>query len=195
MGGHYSHEYQLLTDAGQDDVMSCSSCGSSFNQELLNTTTIGDEGFCRSDEEMNNQGCDGQQSSGAVIEEQTTAMKKSESKVNEGISKNEKRGMELKCLNCGRSDSIQSRKGIEVGHTFLLGTRYSKPFNACFNVQPSMMNSSSSPPSSPPSLTRSSGSLSAPSLSPSSPLSKDKKEQKEENETSIGTTSSSSKKE
>lgn len=35
------------------------------------------------------------------------------------------------CDICG-NESFSETKGIEVGHTFVLGTRYSKPLNACY---------------------------------------------------------------
>lgn len=116
MGGQYSHEYQLLTDAGQDDVMVCSSCGHCFNQELLSKDIA------------------------QSTEEQTTMDHESELNQHQQQQLNQQK---VKCLNCG-SESIESKKGIEVGHTFLLGTRYSQPFNACYkqNVNSSLPRSS-----------------------------------------------------
>lgn len=114
MGGQYSHEYQLLTDAGQDDVMICSSCGHCFNQELL-TKDIA-------------------QSTKEQTTMDTSGLNQQQQQFNQ---------QKVKCLNCG-SESIDSMKGIEVGHTFLLGTRYSQPFNACYKSTNTPWSSTSS---------------------------------------------------
>ncbi|XP_017782213.1 PREDICTED: probable proline--tRNA ligase, mitochondrial [Nicrophorus vespilloides] len=41
-------------------------------------------------------------------------------------------GDELQCPVCGNNDKDLIKNGIEVGHTFLLGEKYSKPLNANF---------------------------------------------------------------
>ncbi|XP_006824315.1 putative proline--tRNA ligase, mitochondrial [Saccoglossus kowalevskii] len=37
------------------------------------------------------------------------------------------------CSHCGTTNSLESRQGIEVGHAFYLGTKYSKVFNADYS--------------------------------------------------------------
>lgn len=79
MGGKFSHEYHLISEVGEDDLLFCNSCGSAINSEL----NADDNNFA------------------------------------------------TKCLNCGANDIIH-KNGIEVGHAFLLGTKYSKAFDANF---------------------------------------------------------------
>jgi len=74
MGGSLSHEYHLLSDAGEDLVLQCNNCGSAFNEEVCS---------------------------------------------------------DAKCSSCG-AGSLESKTGIELGHTFLLGTRYTSALGAHF---------------------------------------------------------------
>ncbi|XP_075222875.1 prolyl-tRNA synthetase 2-like protein, mitochondrial [Lycorma delicatula] len=76
MGGTFSHEYHYLADIGDDTLLVCNSCNSSWNSKLHSENNI--------------------------------------------------------CHNCGSSD-LKLYKGIEVGHTFLLGTRYSSILKAKYS--------------------------------------------------------------
>ncbi|KAB7505327.1 putative proline--tRNA ligase, mitochondrial [Armadillidium nasatum] len=76
IGGIKSHEFHVLSDVGEDSILSCTSCGFSANIDVL------------SDEHLNT------------------------------------------CQSCGTA--LITKKGIEVGHSFLLGTKYSVPLSAQF---------------------------------------------------------------
>lgn len=76
MGGHSSHEYQLLTNIGEDEIIKCQSCQRAVNIEL-----------CLEDGKI----CD-------------------------------------KCI----PSNLKSHEGIEIGHTFILGDKYSKIMKATF---------------------------------------------------------------
>ncbi|KAF2901000.1 hypothetical protein ILUMI_05184 [Ignelater luminosus] len=52
-----------------------------------------------------------------------------------GYSANVQHSGNEKCGNCGNSNNLQINRGIEVGHTFLLGDKYSKPLKAFFLTQ------------------------------------------------------------
>jgi prolyl-tRNA synthetase len=73
MGGKESHEFHLLADVGEDDLVVCPACGSGWNAEM-------DLDF------------------GEI------------------------------CANCDER-GLQRRRGIEVGHIFKLGTRYTESMN------------------------------------------------------------------
>lgn len=82
IGGLFSHEFHLLSNAGQDYVLQCDGCGCSVTAPLL-----------------------------------------------------EERGVDVEvgqapCPDCGKT--MTGTKAIEVGHTFLLGTKYSAPLQAVF---------------------------------------------------------------
>ena len=49
-----------------------------------------------------------------------------------GAGTNKELAADLACADTCCSRQVRERRGIEVGHTFLLGTRYSKPFKANF---------------------------------------------------------------
>ena len=75
MGGKESHEYHILTQIGEDQIVKCKSCSNAVNKELC----------------LNG----------------------------------------LVCDKCAKSE-MEIHQGIEIGHTFNLGDRYSKAFNATF---------------------------------------------------------------
>lgn len=75
MGGNESHEFMLVSEAGEDRIMLCAQCSFAANIEVL----------------------------------------KKEVKT---------------CPKC--RGSLEERRSIELGHTFKLGTKYSKPFNIYF---------------------------------------------------------------
>lgn len=75
MGGSISHEYHFLSQIGEDRILKCKGCGSTFNEEFLETS--------------NN------------------------------------------CQQC-KSTDFEEGKGMEIGHTFLLGDKYSKPLGATY---------------------------------------------------------------
>lgn len=77
IGGILSHEFQLLADIGEDQLMVCGDCSFAANVE----TVAADQSHCP------------------------------------------------KC----QSGTLVESKGIEVGHTFYLGTKYSEVFNAVFS--------------------------------------------------------------
>ena len=76
MGGNTSHEYQILTSIGEDQIVTCNSCQRAVNKEL-----------CGSDGKV--------------------------------------------CEKCTVSE-LQHHQGIEIGHTFILGDKYSKVLKATF---------------------------------------------------------------
>ena len=39
------------------------------------------------------------------------------------------------CPNCKRSHCLENKKGIEIGHTFYLASRYTQPFEATFTTK------------------------------------------------------------
>lgn len=76
MGGNTSHEYQILTSIGEDQIVKCSACLKAVNKELC----IGEGKICEK--------CD--------------------------------------------KASLEHHMGIEIGHTFILGDKYSKALNATY---------------------------------------------------------------
>lgn len=76
MGGNTSHEFQILTGIGEDQIVKCTTCERAVNKEL-----------CLADGRI----CD-------------------------------------KC----RKENLEHHQGIEIGHTFILGEKYSKAFKATF---------------------------------------------------------------
>ncbi|XP_014288716.1 probable proline--tRNA ligase, mitochondrial [Halyomorpha halys] len=74
MKGIYSHEYHVISDIGEDNVMICNNCSSAYNIDNLEVKT---------------------------------------------------------CSNCN-SNAFLTVKGIEVGHTFLLGSVYTEALSALF---------------------------------------------------------------
>ncbi|RWS28549.1 putative proline--tRNA ligase-like protein [Leptotrombidium deliense] len=71
IGGKHSHEYHILADVGEDEILMCEKCRTGFNAELSDQDKV--------------------------------------------------------CRCCG--EQLVSKRAIELGHTFLLGTRYSEPFD------------------------------------------------------------------
>lgn len=74
MKGIYSHEYHIISDIGEDNLMICNNCSNAYNTDNLDIKT---------------------------------------------------------CSNCN-SNTFLSVKGVEVGHTFLLGSVYTEALNASF---------------------------------------------------------------
>mmetsp|Transcript_3847 Transcript_3847/g.4428 ORF Transcript_3847/g.4428 Transcript_3847/m.4428 type:complete len:447 (+) Transcript_3847:2-1342(+) len=81
IGGNHSHEYHIIADAGEDDLVCCDTGDYSVNIELLE---IDPTDFVVSS-------CS-----------------------------------EPSC-SCGGSGRLHLKKGIEIGHCFILGTKYSEP--------------------------------------------------------------------
>ena len=77
IGGSLSHEFQVLAQSGEDEILSCESCSYAANRELI-----------------------------------------------------EKKGVKL-CPGCGKG-KMKSYRGIEVGHIFYLGKKYSEALSATF---------------------------------------------------------------
>lgn len=84
IGGSLSHEYHIVSDIGEDELVVCDACGFQTNVELLP---------CDSGNKTPNSFC--------------------------------KKGKGAEC-------QATRKKGIEVGHAFYLGTKYSSAFNATF---------------------------------------------------------------
>ena len=82
IGGDLSHEYHVLSEDGEDTIISCSNCGFAMNEEL------------------------------APFKDYS------------------------RCPKCS-STSIKAMNAIELGHTFHLGTRYSKPLGLEIAPNPS----------------------------------------------------------
>lgn len=79
MGGTISHEYLMISESGEDTLLTCDSCGESFNAEF------------RSDKDP--------------------------------------------CLNCQTSSSFTKFPAIEVGHSFMLNTKYTQSFDFLINTK------------------------------------------------------------
>ena len=111
IGGHLSHEYQVLSAAGQDVILVCRDCGHAISQELAS-------------------------SHGATADQmpagrEAVDSKQDETREGDRDSHDSPRVPQVNCPACG-AGQLESRKGIEVGHTFLLGTRYTQPFDVGF---------------------------------------------------------------
>lgn len=89
IGGLYSHEYHVLSDAGQDTLFVCPVC----------SHTVGQESHRQQDDNMENV--------------------------------NSQHEICQRCFNSSDKKEVKmkQRRGIEVGHTFLLGTRYTEHFD------------------------------------------------------------------
>lgn len=77
MGGNESHEYHILTEIGEDQIVMCPTCSLAVNKELC---------------------IDG----------------------------------DLICNKCDKAN-LKQEQGIEIGHTFMLGDKYSKVFKATYS--------------------------------------------------------------
>ena len=100
IGGVHSHEYHVLSDAGQDVILVCPDCGHKLNEEEVTTN----------DHHVNEKA--NKTSNNINSESQTTFCPK--------------------CLESANKQVLQEKKkAIEVGHTFLLGDRYTLPFDCC----------------------------------------------------------------
>jgi prolyl-tRNA synthetase len=107
MGGIYSHEYHVVSEAGQDVLLICRKCGHTLNEQEVSTNERRHH-----DEKTNN----------SDIEEGG----------NINNNKSESQTICPKCLGSTNKEVfLQRKKGIEVGHTFLLGDRYTLPFDCC----------------------------------------------------------------
>ena len=160
MGGYRSHEYHVLSDSGQDTILICPNCSFAMNQELvhqnkrcspeekeqefssLSSADDHDDGDMKSDEVMSHKNVDRhakKQGGGEGLPDSTDP-----GEIDSNILDDRKK-KPLKCPKCQKLRSassgsdepnhhrMEAKKGIELGHSFLLGTRYSKPFQAYFN--------------------------------------------------------------
>ena len=111
IGGTVSHEYHILNRAGEDVLLMCSSCGCTSNIEVKKAQDKEKE----EEKKRRKKKVDANSS----IRERGTMMTGEENKDEEMYS----------CPSC-HSNQVTQERAIEVAHTFLLGTRYSSPFNA-----------------------------------------------------------------
>lgn len=157
MGGYLSHEYHLLSESGQDMIVICSNCSYAMNIELLekieqeqqkddmndaqtdDTTKSNQNHIRKSDENAIHAANDDHEKSS-----DGNFMRKKDGHDTSGKDGNHQK-KPLKCPKCheelfhsrsatSESDKMnqkrmEAKKGIELGHTFLLGTRYSIPFD------------------------------------------------------------------
>ncbi len=93
MGGDLSHEYHLLTAAGEDRIMVCGTCNHAANSEVVETSMPAN--LSMSDK----------------------------------VSRDQQETQGGQCPQCG-NNSLRVERALEIGHTFHLGTRYSKPLGA-----------------------------------------------------------------
>lgn len=82
MGGHLSHEFQVLAEAGEDEIFTCLSCGFVSNAEIWGKDQ-------------------------SLLDERD----------------------QIKCPKCGTKE-YRSVRGIEVGHIFQLGQKYTEAMNS-----------------------------------------------------------------
>ncbi len=85
IGGSFSHEFMVLADTGEDEIVSCSACGYASNKEKF-VKTFPDKGDPKTGDA---------------------------------------------CPKC-QGGTLSITRGIEVGHCFKLGTKYSAPMKANF---------------------------------------------------------------
>jgi len=113
IGGSLSHEFHLPSEVGEDDLLHCHSCNQDFNGELLGAVMddhVGQENASASAAAMAS-------GSGGSRRVHTSASTLENPPA---------------CIHCGSKD-LSSSKSIEVAHSFLLGTKYSKPLKTTFN--------------------------------------------------------------
>jgi prolyl-tRNA synthetase len=184
IGGEFSHEYHVLSNAGQDKILICSKCGHAMSEELVRlqgsngTKTkpiMSHESSSRksslpfsSSSSTSSAGLGIRELSGSeesgerdsvvrisstekeeIVRELMGAMAEGMGRKDEDIAvsadnmrehgspedqEHESGGeVVLKCANCSAGAStLVPRKGIEVGHTFLLGNKYTETFDVRF---------------------------------------------------------------
>ena len=178
IGGDLSHEYHVLSNAGQDKILICSECGHAMSEQLIRAQISGSSS-CTTTTKPIMSPASSSPSAGSEIRERQLGPKTGTEPVDGGVripsekenivkeivrellgktkrtSKDEdivasadkvgehgspedqehESGGELvaKCGNCSREGSLVQRKGIEVGHTFLLGAKYTEPFDVRFS--------------------------------------------------------------
>lgn len=113
IGGVLSHEYHLPADIGEDLLYTCDNCGFGTNAELWRSTIV------RESEERR----DSEEGIKATHEEERRVVEE------ESIKEIDQ---EVKAI-CPSCKAVMEKKvGIEVGHAFLLGTKYSKAFDVIY---------------------------------------------------------------
>ncbi|PHH75133.1 hypothetical protein CDD82_4561 [Ophiocordyceps australis] len=110
MGGNYSHEFHLSHSVGSDVVAVCRVCGHA----------VAYEGAAAAAQQQGDEGQDGQ------------------AKGQDGQAKgqdDQAKGQDdqAKCRQC-KTGSLRLERGLELAHTFYLGTRYSEPLDLCVPV-------------------------------------------------------------
>nr|XP_032826823.1 probable proline--tRNA ligase, mitochondrial [Petromyzon marinus] len=107
IGGKASHEFHLMADVGEDQLLSCCRCGFSINEEMMEAFSVpADTVVSHIDGSADKVGTDMTHTIGGTG------------------------SYMCRCPKC--SGRMVASKGIEVGHTFYLGTRYSEVFGAKF---------------------------------------------------------------
>lgn len=107
IGGKASHEFHLMADVGEDQLLSCCRCGFSINVEMMEAFSVpADTVVSHIDGSADKVGTDVTHTIGGTG------------------------SYMCRCPKC--SGRMVASKGIEVGHTFYLGTRYSEVFGAKF---------------------------------------------------------------
>jgi len=133
MGGNLSHEYHYVDSLGEDSVVSCKSCGYAANIEKA----VSSGGQSGNPVEVDGAKIPENRTLNPVLLQQAV----DDGKLLVDSRIDPEQGTALveplagdHCVNCGHELDISL--SIEVGHTFYLGDRYTKPFKA--NVFPAV---------------------------------------------------------
>ncbi len=137
IGGTRSHEYQVLSDIGEDRLLVCEECGYAANSEKA----VGEWMFPLDGEVKEEKFGNWNVWHHPSTRLNRIKMEKLERVKEGGIVKDtsvDEQGMDLRetmegegCLRC-KVGKLKSASAIECGHTFYLGTKYSKVLNATF---------------------------------------------------------------
>ncbi|RDA90527.1 hypothetical protein CP533_4149 [Ophiocordyceps camponoti-saundersi (nom. inval.)] len=118
MGGDFSHEFLLVTDAGEDTVAICDHCSHCANGDIVKELSLS-SGKMQEDGE------------GACEEEKDVKQVFKDEEGNETLKGDQASGDRsggILCSSCTKG-SLKLRRALELGHMFFLGTRYSEPLN------------------------------------------------------------------
>ncbi|RDA86008.1 hypothetical protein CP532_4858 [Ophiocordyceps camponoti-leonardi (nom. inval.)] len=118
MGGDFSHEFLLVTDAGEDTVAICDQCSRCANGDIVKQLSLSSNKEREDDGEAYEQRRDEKQE---PKDEEDKDHVSGEKVSVDGSSR-------TLCPSCSKG-SLKLRRALELGHMFFLGTRYSEPLD------------------------------------------------------------------
>lgn len=143
MGGNKSDEFHFISPIGEDRLFHCSKCNYTANEEVMNpaasdapaTTKLRDDTTTsppKNDTGSTNVDVTGKSNLPPRVDDfQQVNGAEAASTAHSGTFLPSQAPENIACPRCSQQ-SLTSRRAIEVGHTFYLGTRYSEKLRATF---------------------------------------------------------------